>query len=120
MLQVTTYYLDKFCPWLTCPQAEVSIDPWWSPKYQSAEEEQPFEGKEDPAEVPNDDKAQEDNDSEDARWNGEVNVDADPDELDEDELGNDYCQTYFDNGEGDLSDDGLGGDDDDAGARYYD
>ncbi|THD26790.1 hypothetical protein D915_002352 [Fasciola hepatica] len=62
-----------------------------------------------------------DADSDDARWNGEVNPDAaDPEELDEEELDNDYCQNYFDNGEADFSDDNLGGDDDDGNARYYD
>lgn len=60
-------------------------------------------------------------DSDDARWNGEVNPDVtDPEELDEDELDNDYCQNYFDNGEADISDDNLGGDDDDGNTRYYD
>ncbi|VDP70126.1 unnamed protein product [Echinostoma caproni] len=66
-------------------------------------------------------EAASDVDSDDARWNGEVNADAaDPDELDEEELDNDYCQNYFDNGEADFSDDLQGGDDDDGGGRYYD
>ncbi|KAF5397573.1 DNA-directed RNA polymerase III subunit Rpc31 [Paragonimus heterotremus] len=74
----------------------------------------------DVTERPEVDQKQQDSDSDDARWNGEVNAEADPDELDEEELDNDYCQTYFDNGEGDLSEDGLGGEDDDGGAKYYD
>ncbi|KAF7246568.1 hypothetical protein EG68_09717 [Paragonimus skrjabini miyazakii] len=74
----------------------------------------------DVTERPEVDQKQQDSDSDDARWNGEVNAEADPDDLDEEELDNDYCQTYFDNGEGDLSEDGLGGEDDDGGAKYYD
>ncbi|VEL25231.1 unnamed protein product [Protopolystoma xenopodis] len=46
-------------------------------------------------------------DTEDARWNGEAG-ELGPD-ADDEELDNDYCQAYFDNGEGDFSDDGLGG-----------
>ncbi|CAH8639150.1 unnamed protein product [Schistosoma mattheei] len=61
----------------------------------------------------------EDADSEDARWNGDVNQNDEIDELDDDEFDNDYCQEYFDNGEKDFSDDGLGGDDDGGGAKYY-
>ncbi|CAH8871125.1 unnamed protein product [Trichobilharzia szidati] len=60
----------------------------------------------------------EDADSEDARWNDDVNPDGDLEELDEDEFDNDYCQQYFDNGEKDFSDDGLGGDDE-GGPKYY-
>ncbi|CAH8587127.1 unnamed protein product [Schistosoma turkestanicum] len=61
----------------------------------------------------------EDANSEDARWNGDANQDGEIDELDEDEFDNDYCQEYFDNGEKDFSDDGLGGGDDDGVAKYY-
>ncbi|CAH8678032.1 unnamed protein product [Schistosoma rodhaini] len=62
----------------------------------------------------------EDADSEDARWNGDANQVDELDELDDDEFDNDYCQEYFDNGEKDFSDDGLGGGDEDGGgAKYY-
>ncbi|GAA55307.1 hypothetical protein CLF_107556 [Clonorchis sinensis] len=68
------------------------------------------------ADVVEPDKADQDSeaDSDDARWNGDVNVDGDGDDIDDEEIDNDYCQAYFDNGEGDLSDDALGGDDDDG------
>ncbi|KAL5109789.1 hypothetical protein TcWFU_001205 [Taenia crassiceps] len=52
------------------------------------------EGVDESAEAEN----QEDKDSEDGRWNGE------PVEEEEEEEGDDYCETYFDNGEGDIDD----------------
>ncbi|KER18155.1 hypothetical protein T265_16256, partial [Opisthorchis viverrini] len=75
------------------------------------------------ADVVEPDKADQDSeaDSDDARWNGDVNVEGDGDDIDDEEIDNDYCQAYFDNGEGDLSDDALGGDDEDGGgSRYFD
>ncbi|VDN12733.1 unnamed protein product [Dibothriocephalus latus] len=56
-----------------------------------------------------------DNDSEDARWNGEQIEDEDED------LDNDYCETYFDNGEGDIDDGNVLRDDNgEGGEGYYD
>ncbi|VDM00989.1 unnamed protein product [Schistocephalus solidus] len=56
-----------------------------------------------------------DNDSEDARWNGEQIEDEDED------LDNDYCETYFDNGEGDIDDGNVLRDDNGDGVEgYYD
>nr|VZI08855.1 unnamed protein product [Spirometra erinaceieuropaei] len=56
-----------------------------------------------------------DSDSEDARWNGEQMEDED------EELDNDYCETYFDNGEGDIDDGNVLRDDNGDGVEgYYD
>ncbi|BHF81898.1 hypothetical protein SprV_0802503300 [Sparganum proliferum] len=56
-----------------------------------------------------------DSDSEDARWNGEQLEDED------EELDNDYCETYFDNGEGDIDDGNVLRDDNGDGVEgYYD
>jgi len=55
-----------------------------------------------------------DKDSDDARWNGEQVEDEEGDDLD-----NDYCDTYFDNGEGDIDDFNVMREDDDGG-NYYD
>lgn len=70
------------------------------------------EGVDEPVEAEN----QEDKDSEDGRWNGE------PVEEEEEE-GDDYCETYFDNGEGDIDDFNVQlhemGEDPD-GSSYYD
>ncbi|VDM33169.1 unnamed protein product [Hydatigera taeniaeformis] len=49
------------------------------------------------ADEPVEGEKEEDKDSEDGRWNGE------PVEEEEEE-GDDYCETYFDNGEGDIDD----------------
>ncbi len=64
---------------------------------------------------------------EDARWNGDQVGGGDDDENEDDD-GNDYCETYFDNGEGDIDDfnvqmhdAGADGDDDGGGGGgYYD